>query len=167
MFPGAAEGNPVVTPERLQELIAAGETLDVEFKGEAHGPLSDTDLVDAVVCLSNRPGDEPGWLLVGVGDDGRVTGAAPRHEAGVTDATRVQALIANRTRPSDGLEPIQQEQMALQYVDKHGRITRREAVELCKLGRDQTSRLLRRPVQRQNPEMHGRGKGAWYSRRGA
>ena len=89
-----------MTPERLQELIAAGEGLDVEFKGEAQGALSDTDLVDAVVCLSNRPADEPGWLLIGVEDDGRVTGAVPRHEAGGTDLARVQALIANRTRPS-------------------------------------------------------------------
>ena len=89
-----------MTPEHLRELIAAGESLDVELKGEAHGPLSDTDLVDAVVCLSNRPADEPGWLLIGMDDDGCVTGAVPRHEAGVTDPTRLQALIANRTRPS-------------------------------------------------------------------
>jgi ATP-dependent DNA helicase RecG len=89
-----------MTPERLRELIAAGESLDVEFKGEENRPLSDGELADAAICLANRPGGEPGWLLVGVEDDRRVTGARPRHEAGITDPRRVQALIANRTRPA-------------------------------------------------------------------
>jgi len=89
-----------VTLEHLRELIAGGEALAVEFKGEEHAALSDRDLVETVVCLANRPGDDPGWLLVGIEDDGRVTGARPRHEAGTTDPRRVQALIANRTRPS-------------------------------------------------------------------
>jgi ATP-dependent DNA helicase RecG len=89
-----------VTPDTLRELIAGGETLAVEFKGEDRGISSDRDLIEAVVCLANRPGDEPGWLLVGVEDDGRITGARPRHGAGNTDPYRVQALIANRMRPS-------------------------------------------------------------------
>ena len=37
-----------MTPERLRELIAAGESLDIEFKGEESRPLSDGELVDAV-----------------------------------------------------------------------------------------------------------------------
>ncbi|MBM4031406.1 MAG: AAA family ATPase [Planctomycetes bacterium] len=89
-----------MTPEQLQALITVGETLAVEFKGEEQAPLPDRELVETVVCLANRPGNEPGWLFVGVEDDGRVTGARPRHEAGITDTRRVQALIANRTRPS-------------------------------------------------------------------
>jgi ATP-dependent DNA helicase RecG len=89
-----------MTPERLRELIAAGECLNVEFKGEEKRRLSDNDLVETVVCLANRPSQETGWLLIGVEDDGRVTGAQPRHEAGHTDPIRIQALIANRTRPS-------------------------------------------------------------------
>jgi ATP-dependent DNA helicase RecG len=88
-----------VTPETLRSLIAGSETLDVEFKGEEAPALSDGDLVEAVVCLANRPGNAPGWLLVGVEDDGRVTGARPRH-ADRTDPLRLQALIAHRTRPS-------------------------------------------------------------------
>lgn len=90
----------LVTPEKLQRMIADGETMTVEFKGEARRSLSDKDLVEAVVCLANRTGDEPAWLLIGVEDDGQVTGARPRHEAGNIDPRRVQALIANRTRPS-------------------------------------------------------------------
>ena len=88
-----------MTPEALRSLIAGGETLDVEFKGEEARALSDGDLVEAVVCLANRPGNASGWLLVGVEDDGRVTGARPRHANG-TDPLRLQALITHRTRPS-------------------------------------------------------------------
>jgi ATP-dependent DNA helicase RecG len=88
-----------MTPARLHELIAAGETPDVEFKGDSARPLSDADLVEAVVCLANRPGGEPRWLLIGVEDDGRVASARARHETG-TDPTRLQALVADRTRPS-------------------------------------------------------------------
>ncbi len=89
-----------MTPERLRELIESGETLDVEFKGEEKAPLSDRELVEAVVCLANRPGQNPGWLLIGIEKDGRVTGARRRHEAGATDVARVVALISSRTRPS-------------------------------------------------------------------
>jgi ATP-dependent DNA helicase RecG len=89
-----------MTPEKLAELVAAGENLDVEFKGEKSSPLNDRALVEAVVCLANRPGEATGWLLVGVEDDGQITGARPRHEGGTTDPLRIQALIANRTRPA-------------------------------------------------------------------
>jgi ATP-dependent DNA helicase RecG len=68
----------------------------VEFKGESRAPLHDRDLVEAVVCLANGSG---GVLLVGVEDDGTVTGARPRHEARRTDPCRLQALIANSTQP--------------------------------------------------------------------
>jgi hypothetical protein len=37
-----------------------------------------------------------------------------------------------------GLEPLQQEQMVLQYVDAHGHISRAEAADLCSLTPDQT-----------------------------
>ena len=53
-----------VTPEALRSLIAGAETLDVEFKCEEARFLSDGDLVEAVVCLANRPGNATGWLLV-------------------------------------------------------------------------------------------------------
>jgi ATP-dependent DNA helicase RecG len=81
---------------KLKQLIAQGETLQVEFKGEEKASLNDTDLVDAVVCLANGEG---GCLLVGVEDDGRVTGAKNRHGAGI-DCGRVTALIRSRTTPA-------------------------------------------------------------------
>lgn len=88
-----------MTPEELHALILGGETLDVEFKGEARRPLSDSNLVETVVCLANRAGARSAHLLVGVEDDGRITGARPRHEE-TTDPLRIQALVASRTRPA-------------------------------------------------------------------
>lgn len=89
-----------MTESELRTLIAAGESLDVEFKGESRRPLGDGELVEAIVCLANRPIDKSAYLLVGVEDDGSITGARPRHEAGNIDTLRVQALISGRTRPS-------------------------------------------------------------------
>lgn len=88
-----------MTVERLQQLIAQGESLTVEFKGEQARPLSDDELVEAVVCLANRPQGDLAWVLLGVEDDGEITGARPRH-GNTVDPLRLQALIANRTRPS-------------------------------------------------------------------
>lgn len=61
--------------ETLHELIAGGERLDVEFKGEERQPLSDGDLVEAGVCLANRPGDHLSWLL------GRGRGRRAHHQS--------------------------------------------------------------------------------------
>lgn len=88
-----------MTPAELRQLIATGETLAVEFKGEERALLNDRDLVEAVVCLANRSDSEAGWLLVGVEDDGRITGSRPRH-GDQTDPYRLAAMIASRTRPS-------------------------------------------------------------------
>jgi len=88
-----------MTPELVRELIARGEALTLEFKGEERRQLSENDLVETVVCMANRPTQEMGYVLIGDEDDGRVTGARPR-DAGGIDPLRIQALIANRTRPS-------------------------------------------------------------------
>jgi ATP-dependent DNA helicase RecG len=88
-----------MTIENLESLIAEGETLNVEFKGEERSPLNDRDLVEAVVCLANCSGIGPSWLLIGVEDDGRITGARQRH-APATDPDKLAALIAGRTRPA-------------------------------------------------------------------
>ena len=88
-----------MNPETLRSLIANGETLSAEFKGEERSPLNDRELVEAVVCLANRIGHDPAWLLIGVEDDGRVTGARPRHGT-ATDTDKLAALIAGRTRPA-------------------------------------------------------------------
>ncbi len=90
----------MITAEQIRQWTAAGESACLEFKGEENAPLNDTALVETVVCLLNRGGSDLAHLLVGVEDDGRITGARPRHEAGVTDPARVAAMVAARTRPS-------------------------------------------------------------------
>lgn len=88
------------TPEPLEQQVRswllAGESHRVEFKSEYRKPLNDRDLVEVVVCLANGSG---GVLLVGVEDDGSVTGSRPRHEGDRADPLRLQALIANHTQP--------------------------------------------------------------------
>ncbi len=82
----------MLSSEDIDRVCARGESLEVEFKRK----LSDKELVENVVCLANGEG---GLLLVGVEDDGQVTGAAHRHETR-TDPTRLRAMVSNRTRPS-------------------------------------------------------------------
>ncbi len=64
-----------------------------------------------------------------------------------------------------GFAPIQQEQMVLNYIDKHGGIRREEAMELCRLGKDQAYRLLKKLVNSEQIQFQGKGKGGKYVRR--
>jgi len=89
-----------VNAEQLAALIAGGETLAVEFESERRGSLPDRELVETVACMANRDEDREGWVLLGVEDDGEITGARPRHQSAGTDVLRVQALVSNRTRPA-------------------------------------------------------------------
>lgn len=43
-----------------------------------------------------------------------------------------------------GFDPIQQEQMVLNYISKHGTIKRAEVMELCRITKDQAYKLLTR-----------------------
>jgi ATP-dependent DNA helicase RecG len=58
---------------------------------------------------------------------------------------------------------IQQEQMVLQYASQHGRITRKDAAELCRLSPYQATRLLRRLQDAGKLVSHQSGRGAYYS----
>jgi len=84
-----------MTPEELRALIAGGESLTAEFKSD-QGPLSDADLIEIVVCLANSQG---GTLLVGVEDDGRVTGLHPGHR---TPSRRTGGFHRRPHRPAAG-----------------------------------------------------------------
>jgi len=86
-------------------LIALGESLDVELKSD----VNDSELVETVVCLANAGG---GTLLVGVEDDGSISGARPRHGRS-TDPRRVEALVSNSTRPAIGVRA--------EMVETHGK----------------------------------------------
>ncbi len=61
-----------------------------------------------------------------------------------------------------GFDPIQQEQMILTYVARHGSIGRAEATELCRIAPDQASRLLRRLVRDGTLRMTGNRRTARY-----
>jgi ATP-dependent DNA helicase RecG len=79
----------------IESRIRGGESLTVEFKSERRESLSDHEIFEAVVCLANAKG---GVLLIGVENDGAVTGARARH-GGSTDPYRLQATIFNSTVP--------------------------------------------------------------------
>ena len=71
--------------------LPKSETLTVEFKSDLER-LSDSEIIDTVVALSNTDG---GSLYLGVEDDGTPTGVHPSH----SDPTGLAALIANGTVP--------------------------------------------------------------------
>jgi len=76
----------------ISDLLRQGESLTVEFKSDVRG-LSDRELIAAIVGLANTEG---GDLLIGVEDDGTVTGLHPTHE----NTTSLSAFIGNKTIPS-------------------------------------------------------------------
>lgn len=76
----------------VEQLLARGESLTVEFKSDRNS-LPDRDLLAAVVSLANTEG---GDLLLGVEDDGTVTGLHANHR----NTAGIPALIANKTNPS-------------------------------------------------------------------
>ena len=63
-----------------------------------------------------------------------------------------------------GFEPLQQEQMVVQYVEAHGRITRAQAADLCAIDARQASRLLGRLVRGGRLEQHGERRRTTYTR---
>ena len=62
-----------------------------------------------------------------------------------------------------GFDPIQQEQMVLQYIATHGKITRKDVIGLCRLSEDQAGHLLRRLNAEDKVVLHGKSKGAYYT----
>lgn len=100
--------------DELLEIVAGGETFTVEFKRAADG-FSDADIVEAVVCLANGDG---GLMLLGVENDGTITGASPRH-GDTTNPHLLQALILNRTEApvASSVEIVQHEGMDVIVID--------------------------------------------------
>jgi ATP-dependent DNA helicase RecG len=88
----------------LPPKLPAKESLTVEFKSDQKR-LSDTDLVEALVCLANTDGGE---LWLGVEDDGRATGLHADHAL----LLGLAGLVAARTSPSL--------QVDVEPVDIHG-----------------------------------------------
>ncbi|WP_330857688.1 ATP-binding protein [Bifidobacterium animalis] len=74
------------------------ETLTREFKSDRK-PLPDSQLIEAIVALSNTEG---GALYLGVEDDGTPTGVSEGH----ADSVGLVAMVDNRTRPSVRVDAI-------------------------------------------------------------
>lgn len=75
----------------IAALILRGENLTLEFKSDKKC-LPDRDLLAAIVALANTDG---GYLLLGIEDDGTVTGIHTSHE----NLSSLAAFIASRTSP--------------------------------------------------------------------
>jgi len=63
-----------------------------------------------------------------------------------------------------GFDPLQQEQMVVQYVEAHGSITRAQAADLCQLSPAQATRLLGRLVEQGRLLRQGERRGTRYTR---
>ena len=61
-----------------------------------------------------------------------------------------------------GFEPLQQEQVILQYVERYGRITRREAAGLCQITERQATYLLGKMVKSGKLKTEGKKRGTRY-----
>jgi ATP-dependent DNA helicase RecG len=64
-----------------------------------------------------------------------------------------------------GFDPIQQEQMVLAYIDKHGSIKRADVMDLCLVTKDQAYKLLSRLKKGGQVTQIGSRKGAVYERK--
>ncbi len=82
--------------QRLGEIISLCETVDREFKSDRNREFTDKEIYEEVVAMANAEG---GVLLIGLEDDGTITGARPRHGTS-TDANRLKSAIFNNTRPN-------------------------------------------------------------------
>lgn len=98
-------------------------------------------------------------------------GLVEAHGAGRGRSFTLSAQVYYGTgQPSEfvrqtGFDPIQQEQMVLKYVEKHGAIRRREVADVCRISDDQAFRLLKRLVDRGELARQGIQKGTTYVRR--
>lgn len=61
-----------------------------------------------------------------------------------------------------GFEPLQQEQMVRRFVREHGSIRRRDVIDLCRMGGQQATRLLRSLVDRKVLKKRGKQRGTYY-----
>ena len=62
-----------------------------------------------------------------------------------------------------GFDPIQQEQMVITYIRKHGRIKRGDTADLCRISPFQATRLLKRLMEAGRIVAKGLGKGTYYT----
>ena len=96
----------------------------------------------------------PGWLTPTGSRKGGLIRSAPR-------STKRLGKPADYVRQA-GFDSIQQEQMVLQFARNHGRITRKDAVTLCRISEDQARRLLTKLYKESKLRRTGRGPATAY-----
>ena len=131
--------------------------------------------------MQSSGGDELGQALGWGGPVQGLAGAGVQFVGDVVEAGLVEAHGVKRQRTftlsakvyrelgesadyvhQTGFDQIQQEQTILQYARKHGQITRREAMTLCRVSEDQASRILRKLRSDNKLRMEGRGRSIRY-----
>ncbi|TXT43485.1 MAG: hypothetical protein FD137_1823 [Spirochaetes bacterium] len=144
--------------QEISALIQQGGSLSIEFKSDLKC-LSDRELVAAVVSMANTEGGE---ILLGVEDDGTVTGRGRSYTLSAKMYQKAGKKVEYIRQA--GFALIQQEQMVLSYIEKHGSIKRGEVMDLCRLDRNQAYRLLSRMKKTGQISQKGDHKGAVYER---
>lgn len=142
--------------QRLRQLIQQKESLTVEFKSD-RGLLSDSELIETVVCLANAEG---GIILVGVEDNGTITGLHPKHQ---TTPQKLATFISAHTVP-----PIQ---VKVSFVrTKEGQVAVIEVPPAKSLTATSKGKILIRSYDGQGkPEcrpLYPHEIGSWHSDRG-
>jgi ATP-dependent DNA helicase RecG len=188
-FEQLRNGRPAPSYERSNEagvvLVLPGGQANLEFvrllvdEGQANRPLSLDDLLllnrlwlnrsitaSDAAATTQKPEGEARARLQRLVEAGLVEARGERkgrsyHLSAATYRRLGERAAYVRQR---GFEPIQQEQMVLQYVERHGRITRREAAELCRLAPNQARDLLARLTRAGKLVMRGERRGAFYVR---
>lgn len=132
--------------------IPTKETLTCEFKSDQLATCLQKDV--ARVVPSVEPLVEAGMLQAHGSGRGRSYTLSPA-------LYRALGKKAEYTRQA-GFDRLQHEQMVRNYVAQHGRITRQEVIELCRLTPDQAYKLLRRLADENILEKLGDRKGSYY-----
>lgn len=82
--------------DQIRKIVAEGEGLGREFKSELYRLQTDDDIVSDIVAMANTEG---GVLLLGVEDDGTITGTPNRKGADI-DPVKIKATIYTKTVPN-------------------------------------------------------------------
>ncbi len=149
----------------IQELIRQGESLMLEFKSDLKC-LPDRNLVAAVVSLANTDGGE---LLLGVEDNGAVTGLHPNH----INVSGIPALIANKTNPAIAVMVVEQEDrlgnmpidslIILSRLRDERRLTTADLAPSVQKPEASVRSSLEKLVETGFLEPHGAGRGRIYT----
>jgi len=103
-------------------------------------------------------------ILKSLIDDGLIEGHGVKQERAYALSAKVEQKL-NRSADyiqETGFDPIQREQMILQYVKQHGKITRKEISTLFQMSEDQAGHLLRKLHAMNKLKLIGKSRGAHY-----